>query len=120
MAGIKLVTDLEPDRLLQLAWRVAQDLKFGLTPIQDGRFQATKGSLVMSMLVGSAAPRCAFELAAQTYPDGTTDLVLLRNTAWTSGLIGLRRINTEADALMQKAAEAITQNGGKVIERKEI
>ena len=120
MAGIKLVIDMEPDKGLQLAWRVAQDLGFALTPVKDGAFQAGKGHFLLGMLVGAAAPNCKFKLSAHCYADGTTDLVLERNGALTSGLLGLRRIKAEADALMQKVAEAIRQNGGKVVERKEI
>jgi hypothetical protein len=120
MAGIKLVTDMDLDTAVQLAWRAAQDLSFTLTPVQGGAFQASKGSLVASILVGSAAPRCAFKIAAKKYVDGTTDLVLARNSGWPCGLLGMRRINAEAEALMQKVADAIQQNGGKVIERKAI
>ena len=40
--------------------------------------------------------------------------------SWTSGRIGLRRINAEAEALMQKAEEEIEKNGNKVKERKDI
>jgi hypothetical protein len=120
MAGIKLVTDAEPERALELAWRAAQDLSFKLTPIADGTFQASKGRALWSALVGPASPHCRFRITAKKYPDGTTDLVLERNTPWTSGVLGLRRLNAEAEALMQKAAEAIQQGGARIIERKEI
>jgi hypothetical protein len=120
MAGIKLVIDMEPEKSLKLAWRVAQDMAFELTPIKDLAFQASKGHFLWSMLAGAAAPHCKFNFSAHRYDDGTTDVMLERNGALTSGLLGLRRIKTEADALMQKLAEAIQQNGGKVIERKEI
>ena len=120
MAGIKLVTDMDPETALQLAWRAAQDLRFTLTPIADGSFCASKGHAIWSILVGPAAPHCQFKIAAQKYPDGTTDLVLERNSAVTSGLLGRRRISGEADALMQKIADAVQQNGGTIIERKEL
>lgn len=120
MAGIKLIVDIEPDKALQLAWRIAQDLGFALTPVKDGAFQAGKGHFLLGMLAGAIAPNCKFKLSAHRYADGTTDLVLERNSALTSGLLGLRRIKAEADALIQKVAEAIQQNGGKVVERKEI
>jgi hypothetical protein len=120
MTGIKLVTNVEPDKGLQLAWRAAQDLGFDLTPIQDSTFEASKGRAIWSILVGPAAPHCRFKLSAHAYPDGTTDLVLERNSAWTSGLIGLRRIKGEATALMDKVAQAVQHSGGQVVERKEI
>jgi hypothetical protein len=120
MAGIKLVIDMEPEKSLKLAWRAAQDMTFALTPVKDLAFQASKGHFLWSMLAGAAAPHCNFSFTAHRYEDGTTDIVLERNGALTSGLLGLRRIKAEADALMQKVSEAIQQNGGKVIERKEI
>jgi hypothetical protein len=120
MAGIKLVTDTEPDKGLQLAWRAAQDLGFTLTPVQDGAFQASKGGAFWSFVAGAAAPHCSFKLSANRYGDDTTDLVLDLAIGWTAGLIGKRRIWAEADALMKLVADAIEKDGGKVIERKEI
>jgi len=121
MAGIKLVTDMAPDRLVQLAWRTAQDLAFKLTPIKDAAFEATKGHALWSLVAGAAALRCDFRLSAHQYPDGTTDLMLERNGSWlTGGMVNQRRARAEADALMQKIGEAIAQAGGNVIERKEI
>jgi hypothetical protein len=120
MAGIKVVTDAKPDTVLQLAWRAAQDLSFSVTPIHDGAFDASKGHIIWSMVAGNAAPHCKFRISAKRYPDATTDLVLERNSAWTTGLLGLRRIKSEASAVIDKAVEALQQIGGKVIERKEI
>ncbi len=119
MAGIKLVIDTESDTALQVAWRAAQDLGFRLTPIRDGAFEASKGRAIWSLVAGAAAPHCAFTLSAKRYGDAT-DLRLDLHVGWTAGLIGKRRIWAEADALMQKVAEAVQQQGGKVIERKEI
>ncbi len=120
MAGIKLVTNAEPDVVLQTAWRTAQDLGFRLTPIQDGTFSASKGRAIWSLVAGAAAPHCAFTLSARRYGDAETDLMLDMHVGWTAGMIGKRRIWGEADALMQQVAEAIEKQGGKVIERKEI
>jgi hypothetical protein len=120
MAGIKVVTDAKPETVLDLAWRAAQDLSFTVTPIRDGAFDASKGHVVWSMLAGNVAPHCNFRISAKRYPDGTTDLVLERNSAWTTGLLGLRRIKTEATAVIDKTVAAIQQLGSKVIEQKEI
>jgi hypothetical protein len=121
MAGIKLVTSIEPDQGLQLAWRAAQDLGFKLTPIKEEAFAATKGHALWSLVAGAAAAKCDFKLSAHRYADGTTDVVLENNGSWlTGGMVGQRRARGEADALMQKVAAAIEQAGGKVMERKEI
>ncbi len=121
MAGIKLVTDVESERLVQLAWRTAQDLGFKLTPIKDAAFEASKGHALWSIVAGGAALKCDFKFSAHSYADGATDLMLDRDGSWLSGgMLGQRRARAEADALMQKIADAIAQAGGKVIERKEI
>ena len=120
MAGIKLVTDMDPETALQLPWRAAQDLSFTLTPIADGSFSASKGSAIWSALLGPAAPHCQFKIVAKKYPDGMTDLVLERNSPWTSGRLGLRRINAEAQGLIDRTVEALEKNGGNIKERKEI
>ena len=120
MAGIKLVTDAAPDKSLEIAWRVAQDQGFALTPVQDGAFQASKGHALWTVLAGAVALYCNFKITAQRYGDNTTDVVLERAVSWTSGMIGLRRTKAEADTLMQKVAQALEKDGSKVLERKEI
>jgi hypothetical protein len=121
MAGIKLVTDVDADRLVQLAWRTAQDLGFKLTPVKDAAFAATKGHALWSLVAGAAALKCDFKVSTHHYADGTTDLMLERDGSWLmGGMLGDRRARNEADTLMQKVADAIAQSGGKVIERKEI
>ena len=67
MAGIKLVIDMEPEKSLKLAWRVAQDMAFELTPVKDLAFQASKGHFLWSMLAGAAAPHCKFSVTAHRY-----------------------------------------------------
>jgi hypothetical protein len=120
MAGFKLVTDLDPDRALQAAWRAAQDLGFRLSPIEGAAFHAKKGHAVLSAVVGPVSPYCNFKVTAARYGDGTTDVVIETNRPWlTSGMIGVRRVQAQAQELADKVEEALGREG-KVMERKEI
>jgi hypothetical protein len=121
MAGFKLLTKLDSRTCLRVAWRVAQDLGFTLTPIGDcsQQFTASKGNLFMSMLGGPFAPHCQFQISIKTYSD-SNEVVLEKNKPWlTSGAIGVSKVNRQAEELMQEIACAIEKEGGTIIERKE-
>ena len=121
MAGIKLVTDLEPDKALQIAWRAAQDQGFRLTTIENYAFTARKGQMLLNMIAGALAPYSLFQVSAKKYEDGTTDVVLENNSPRvTSGRIGAGRVQRQMDELVDKVAAALQQGGGKVVSRKEI
>jgi hypothetical protein len=122
MAGLKLLTKLDPQTCLKLAWRVAQDQGFSLTPIEDcsKRFTATKGSALVSVLAGwFAAQHCVFDISVAGYGDAN-EVVLEKNKPWlTSGAVGVSKVNRHAEELMAAIACAIEKNGGTIIERKE-
>lgn len=119
--GLKLLTDMDPQICVKLAWRTAQDLGYSLTPLGDcaTRFTATKGNAVLGALAGALAPHCVFEIAAQSYPDAN-ELILEMNSPWlSSGIGGVRKVKRQADELLQAVACAIEKEGAKVLERKE-
>ena len=121
MAGLKLLTNLEPQLCLKLAWRTAQDAGYSVTRIEEGskRFTATKGNMLFAALAGALAPRCSFEIAVEGYPDAT-ELLLYKNTPWlTTGVGGVATVARQADELMQGIAGAIEKAGGTVSARKE-
>jgi hypothetical protein len=121
MAGFKLVTDLEPDACLQIAWRTAQDAGFRLTAIENWSFHAKRGNVVLSAIAGPIAPHCNFKISAHRYEDGTTDVVLEKNSPWlTSGRIGVNRVQAQAEELADKIETALREQGGKIVSRKEI
>jgi hypothetical protein len=121
MAGLKLLTKLDPQTCLKLAWRTAQDMGFSLTPLQDGSpsFTATRGNLLTNLLAGPFAPRCSFEISAKAYSDAN-EVILEKNTPWlTSGAVGVSKVNRQADELISAIASAIEKEGGTILERKE-
>jgi hypothetical protein len=121
MPGIKITTKLDPATCLKVAYRAARDLGFSLTPMEAAckRFTATKGSALMSMIVGSFSPHCRFEISAESYADGN-EVVLEKNTPWLmTGSVGVSKVNKQADDLMAAIACAIEKEGGKILERKE-
>jgi hypothetical protein len=119
--GLKLLTDMDAQLCLKLAWRTAQDLGYSLTPLGDcaKRFTASKGNIVLGALAGSLAPHCVFEITVETYPDAN-ELIMEMNSPWLiSGSGGMRKIRSQADDLLQAVACAIGKEGAKVLERKE-
>src|SRR5258708_6320335 len=106
MSGVKLLTQLDPQTCLKVAWRTAQDFGYSLTPIEDcsKRFTATKGSKLASMLGGFLAPQCVFQVTVETYPD-TNELSVERNEPWLSGgKIGVGKVKQQADELTSAIA----------------
>lgn len=119
--GLKLLTDLDAQTCLRLAWRTAQDQGYSLKPLDDcaTRFTATKGNLVIGVLAGALAPRCVLEVAVASYPDAN-ELIVETNTPWiSSGIGGVRKIRRQAEEFLQAVACAIEKEGAKVLERKE-
>lgn len=121
MPGMKLITALDPQTCLKIAWRTAQDLGYSLTPIEDTskRFTATKGSAIANLLGGFLAPQCVFQVTVENYPDAN-EVSLERNEPWlSSGKIGVGKVKKQADELFNSIANAIEKAGGKIAERRE-
>ena len=121
MPGFKLLTNLDAATCLKTAWRIAQDLGYALTPIDEGskRFKATKGNALLGVLAGPFKPQCAFQIAVETYPDGV-ELILERNQPWLSGgAIAVNKVARQAEELLNAIAAAVEKAGGAVVERKE-
>lgn len=121
MAGLKLLTKLDPKTCLKAAWRTAQDQGFTLTPIEDcsKSFTATKGSALLSVLTGPFSPHCVFEVSVNAYGDAN-EVVLVKNQPWViTGSAGVAKVNRMADDLMQAIGCAIEKEGGAILERKE-
>ena len=86
MAGLKLLTKLDPQTCLKLAWRAAQDHGFSLPPLDEcaKRFTATKGNSLISMIAGPfATTPCSFQISIEPYGD-TNEVVLEKNSPWLS------------------------------------
>jgi hypothetical protein len=121
MPGQKLLTQLDSQTCLKVAWRTAQDLGFTLTPIEDDskRFTATKGSLIASVLAGPFAPQCVFQVTAERYPD-SVEVSLERNEPrLIAGKIGADKVKRQADELFAAIVAAVEKAGGSIKERKE-
>ena len=121
MPGLKLLTKLEPQTCLKLAWRAAQDLGYSVPAFDEcaNRFTATKGNLLLSALTGPLSPHCQFKIAAAGYPDAN-EVTLERNNPWLiSGVAGVSKVKQQAEELMQAIGCAIEKAGGTVLDRKE-
>ena len=112
--GLKLLTNMDAQTCVKLAWRTAQDQGYALTPLSDctKRFTASKGNIVIGMLAGSLAPRCVFEVVVESYPDAN-ELVLEMNSPWlSSGLGGVRKIRRQADEFLGRGRLRHRKRGG--------
>jgi hypothetical protein len=121
MAGIKLLTKLDAEVCLKLAWRAAQDLGFTLTPLgaEVKRFTATKGNALIGMIAGALAPYCDFQISIETYPDAN-EIVLHKNKPWlTGGKVGVGKVDRQAEELLIAITRAIECEGSAVVGRKE-
>ena len=121
MAGIKLLTKLDPKTCIKVAFRAEQDLGFTLTPYHECalNFTASKGSLLKSVFAGALSPHCVFQISASAYSDAN-ELVLERNQPWIlTGSSGNAKVKQQADDLMQAIACAIEKEGASILERKE-
>lgn len=121
MAGLKLITDLAPEKALRSAWRAAQDQGYSLRSLglDVPQFEARKGHVLLSMLVGPLAPYRLFKISVEPYPQGAA-VILDKTLPWiTTGAVGVGRVHRQADDLMDAIAAALGEDGGKVVERKE-
>jgi hypothetical protein len=121
MSGVKLLTRLDPQTCLKVAWRAAQDLSFSVPPIEEcgKRFTARKGNALFNLIAGPLAPQCIFAISVEAYNDAT-EVVLEKNTPWlTSGAVGVAKVNKQADDLLAAITCGIETAGGSVHERKE-
>lgn len=123
MPGMKLLTKHNPKTCLKIAWRIAQDLGYALTPpaLDDcaKTFLAEKGNVFFSMLAGPLAPHCRFRISVESYADAN-ELVLDKNVPWlTSGAVGVGRVHRQAEELLNAITCAIENDGGTIIARKE-
>ena len=119
--GMKLLTNMDAQLCLKLAWRTAQDLGYSLTPLGDcaKRFTASKGNILLGAIAGALAPRSVFEICVETYPDAN-ELILELNSPWlSSGIGGVRKVRRQADEFLQAVVCAIEKEGGVILERKE-
>jgi hypothetical protein len=121
MSGVKLLTKLDPQTCLKVAWRAAQDMSFSVPPIEEcgKRFTATKGSAIFNLIAGPLAPQCVFQISVESYNDAT-EVVLEKNKPWlTSGTVGVAKVNRQAEDLLAAITCGIEKAGGSVLERKE-
>lgn len=116
MAGFKFTTNLDADRLYELAFRRAQELGYTVREADQRAFTATQGNFALAMT--GLSPKCSFRIDIESYPDGN-ELVLERNVPAWSGVIGVSRVKAKAAELIEHLKAAVRQTGGTVGKEKE-
>ena len=117
MAGLKFTTNLDADALYKLAFRRAQNLGYTVRAAGDQAFTAASGSVALSVLAVSSY--CDFRVSVEKYADGN-ELILERNTPWLLGVIGVARVKNKANDLMKNIKADVVQQGGRVLQEKEL
>lgn len=119
MAGHKIVTNLDATAAFQLARKVARDLDFRITRRDDLSFSAEKGNLGLSIFVGAFVAYCNFQITVEERRDESA-IFIERNSPWWTGVIGVSRVKSRVKDLAAAIADAIEDEGGKVLDEKEI
>jgi hypothetical protein len=116
MPGHIIITDLPEESAYNLARNVARDLEFDVERDDDFAFTAGKGNLLVSILLGCFIAYCRFEVdIVRGKYDGEVEISISRNNPWWTGLIGIGRVKKRAKELADEIADAIEEDGGKVI-----
>jgi hypothetical protein len=118
MAGFKLLTDLDAGKLYKVARRVARDMEFAVDTRGDYAFGAGKGNLVLSIVLGAFIAYCDFHVTVEE-DDHASELIIERNNPWWTGMIGVKRTKNRAKELADAIADAIEDEGGRVLKEKE-
>lgn len=117
MAGHAYVTTTNPETLEQAAINVAGSMGFGVKPVGPGALAVTKGSLVASIFVGAFVAYCEFRVNVSVAPDGTSHLVLERNSPWWTGVIGVSRVKKRARELADAIGNELIRLGVQIVAR---
>ncbi len=118
MAGYKLRTDLSAKTAYNIARKVARDLDFSLTKQGDNAFSVEKGNFPLSIFLGAFVAYCHFQVDIEEYDD-STDIIIERNSPWWTGWIGVKRVQARAKELADCIADAIEDEGGKILKARE-
>ncbi len=118
MAGITIVTDLDPKAALKTVKSVAKGLGFAVYRVDDWELQVQKGNLVASIFLGAFIAYCNFQVFVEE-TRSRVKIVIERNTPWWTGFIGIGRVKTMAKNLADLVEDDIEDQGGKVYTRKE-
>jgi len=116
MAGFIITTDMAPEKALRLACDVADGLDFEVSDVNSWTFRATKGSFPLSIFLGAFIAYCCFDVEIQ---DGShhdeVDIVIIRNSPWWTGWIGVQRVKSRAKELAEAIADAVEKEGARVV-----
>jgi hypothetical protein len=117
MPGIRLVTNLGPQQVMEVAQKAAKRLQFTVIPQGDGELIAQKGSMVASIFLGAFIAYCDFRIFVDQLKNQSVEITLERNNPWWTGLIGIERVKSRAKELADELEDAIHDRGGEVMSR---
>ncbi|MCC6417059.1 MAG: hypothetical protein IT429_02285 [Gemmataceae bacterium] len=119
MAGIRMLTNMEPQDLLKTAKRVAKRLDFAVGEADDWELIAQRGNFVASIFLGAFIAYCNFRMRIFENREQRVEIEIERNSPWWTGAIGIGRVKSWAKSLADGIEEEIRLRGSNVLGRKE-
>ena len=120
MAAILIVTGADPLHLRDTALGVAQSQGYEIARLDEWSHSARQGNLALSIFLGAFVAYCDFKLNVVFPGDGTSHLILERNSPWWTGVIGVNRVKGRAVDLANAIQTAIGQSGIAIYDRRDI
>src|SRR5262245_19439421 len=115
MPGILLITSLDAATALDAASDVGRRLGFSVRRAGNGELSVQRGNLAASILFGAFIAYCDFHVAIEQ----NGKIIIERNSPWWTGFIGVSRVKSWAQGYADELQRAITDQGGKIINREE-
>lgn len=117
MPGHAYITTGDPNLLRDVAINVAGALGYGVESAGAWRLKVTQGSLTASIFLGAFIAYCEFTVDVVSQADGTHHLVLVRNSPWWTGWIGVSRVKSKARDLADAYGNELMRVGVPIIQR---
>jgi len=117
MREISLTANLKPEQTIRIVASAARQLGYSVGFTGDWELTLKKGGLLSNLLAGPLAPPRDFRVVVRERSDKTVEVSISLNKPWWSGMVGLRRLRSQAQALADAVESAIRESGGKILER---
>ena len=118
MAGIRILTDVNPEVAMKAASRAAKRLEFKVYRVDDWELVAQRGNLALSIFVGAFVAYCYFHVRVFSDRGDRVEIEIERNSPWWTGLIGVNRVKNWAKSLADEIENEIEAQGFKLYGRK--
>lgn len=114
MAAITLVTNLEPNQLIQIASQVAQHYDFQVSHVDTLELRLTKGNAVLAWFVSALYTPCNIKVTVEPTEEATALRIRLSRPWWV-GIFAEERLIQQARKLLDGVEKGIEGAGGRIL-----